>query len=178
MEYPLFIPPAPLFEKSHFDWTLKEARAYLEWFLGQVEPRTAALLQYLDERDDSDRAALLDRVGKKVAAVVMREPFNAPAGGRPHLTNSGYALGADAGLLLARSLLQSSPAVRWEILRKPKREMSFHLPVLVGMGPIHLDPIAGSIAEFHGILRGERGADFLARAYSFWRTRAEGRSTT
>ena len=175
MEYPLFLPPAPLYEKSHFDWTLREARAYFDWFVAQVEPRRQALLEYLEERDDGDAAALLARVGSRVAALVAREPFSVPSERGRELTNAGYALAADAGLLLARSLLSKNPRVRWEIVRKPKRDMSFHLPVLVGMGPVYLDPIGGTVAEVQAILRGDRGPDFLADAYSFWVARAEGR---
>ena len=166
MEYPLFTPPAPLFEKSHFEWTLKEARAYFDWFLQQLEPRTGFLLQYLDEQDQSNAPALLSGVGEKVAALVRQEPFSTPAGARRELTNRGYALAADTGLLLARSVLRDNPAARWEILRKPKREMSFHLPVLVGVGPVHVDPIGATVANFHAMLRGEKGPSFLPNGYA------------
>jgi hypothetical protein len=176
MDYPLFQPPPPFFEKSHFDWTQKEARAYFDWFLAQVEPRTRTLLGYLDERDDADAPVLLGRIGQKVAALVPHEPFSTPAGAGRDLTNRGYALGADSGLLLARCILRDHPGVRWEILRKPKREMSFHLPVLVGCGPVHVDPIGATIANLHGVLRGEVGPSFLAGGYALCALRATARA--
>ncbi len=175
MDYPLFTPPPALYEKSHFDWTLKEARAYFDWFLGQVEPRTHALRSLLHEMDQEDASELLGRVGGKIVALVHEEPFSVAGQGSRDLTNSGYALGADAGLLLARPLLRKHPGVRWEIVHKPKRDMAFHLPVLVGMGPVYLDPIGGVIAELHGILSGLRGPSFLKDAYDFWNERAKGR---
>jgi hypothetical protein len=134
MEYPLFVPPPPLFEKSHFDWTPTEARAYFEWFLAQVEPRSRALLALIGEEDDGDPAVFLPHVGSKLAVLVRREPFSAATEKGLELTNAGYALAADAGLLFARALVRHYPNVRWDIVRKPKRDMAFRLPVLVGPG--------------------------------------------
>lgn len=167
-DYPLFIPPPPLYEKSHFDWTLAEARAYQAWMLGQLSPRTEALWALLGEDQADPPAAWTERVGRELARLVVQAPFS--EGGR--LTNQGYALGADAGLLIARALLANHPAVRWEIVRKPKRDMSFHLPVLVGMGPVYLDPIGGTISELNGVLEGLRGPSFLGDLYRFWSARA------
>jgi len=79
----------------------------------------------------------------------------------PELTNAGYSLAADAGLLFARALLRHHPGVRWDIVRKPKRDMAFQLPVLVGLGPVYLDAVGGSIADFQATLRGERGPRLL-----------------
>jgi len=105
-DYPLFIPPPPLYEKSHFDWTLAEARAYQAWMLGQLSPRTEALWALLGEDQADPPAAWTERVGRELARLVVQAPFS--EGGR--LTNQGYALGADAGLLIARALLANHPA--------------------------------------------------------------------
>lgn len=173
MEYPLFIPPAPLFEKSHFDWTPSEARAYFEWFVAQVDPRTRALLERVGEADDDDPVVVLPRVGKKLAALVRQEPFSVATEKGPELTNAGHAVAADAGLLLARALLRAHPNVRWEIVRKPKRDMAFQLPVLVGLGPVYLDAVGGSIADFQATLRGEAEPRVLVEGFPFWSARAQ-----
>jgi hypothetical protein len=89
--------------------------------LAQVEPRTRTLLGYLDERDDADAAALLGRVGQKVAALVPHEPFSTTEEAGRDLTNRGYALGADTGLLLARRVLRDHPGVHWEIKANPRQ---------------------------------------------------------
>ena len=52
----------------------------------------------------------------------------------PKLTNVGYAVAADMGLLVAKLLLEACrPKVEWMLVTKPKRDSSYHLPVLTGI---------------------------------------------
>jgi hypothetical protein len=152
---------------------MSEAHAYFEWFVAQVEPRSLALLERVGEAADGSPAVVLPRVGAKLATLVRQAPFSVAMQNGPELTNAGYALAADAALLLARALMRDHPNVKWEIVRKPKRDMAFRLPVLVGPGPVYLDVVGGSIADFQATLRAEGGPRVLVEGFPFWSARAE-----
>jgi hypothetical protein len=169
IEYPLFIPPNHLVSKGRAHWNAKEATEYKEWLLGVLDERVAELENRLEEPCGASPADHLMALGRKAVLLLMDAPFSedAPAGRR--LTNLGYALAADMGLLVAKYLLQAFPnRLRWEIIRKPKSEISYNLPVLEGFSFNYLEPVGGSTAEAFAILRGQRGADTWKRIYEFW----------
>ena len=174
--YPLFIPPDSLTEKPRTDWSKKEAERYKEWLLNSADDRVGKLLEYfaIDPREHEPINLLL-RLGELVTAALCDEPFSkVGAEGQPWLTNAGYALAADMGLLTARLLItETEGRVRWEVLRKPKSDMSYNLPVLTGFGKVTFDPIGSSVAEAQGVLGGRRGADAWARILEFWKALAD-----
>jgi hypothetical protein len=91
--------------------------------------------------------------------------------GAPKLTNQGYALAADIGLLIARFLFEEVGAsIRWEILRKPRTDISFNLPVITGFYT-HFGPVGGMIAESYGILRGNKSGKILRQTFEFWKNK-------
>jgi hypothetical protein len=45
-QYPLFIPPAPLGEKTNREWSLAEAKAYFDWQLSVIDEHIRGLLDY------------------------------------------------------------------------------------------------------------------------------------
>lgn len=168
-EYPLFIPPDHLTSKGRENWNAKEATEYREWLLEVLDERVEELAKGLEEPPGASPSDHLMALGEKAAALLETAPFSeeGPTGRR--LTNTGYALAADMGLLVAKYLLQELPeTLRWETIRKPKSELSYNLPVLEGFSFNYLDPVGGSTAEASAILRGERRADTWKRMYEFW----------
>jgi len=166
--YRLFIPPIRLAEKTPRDWTKREADAYMRWVIESVEERVAALLSYLGEQCGDDAEDLLLRVGNKVEVLLHDDQFATEGDTGFQLTNQGYALAADVGLLVAKLLLRDTgSALKWSVVRKPKSDMSYNLPVLIGFGERdYLEPVGVSVAYSHAILRGDRSSDVWAKLYS------------
>jgi hypothetical protein len=113
---------------------------------------------------------LLLELGRQVASILVQDEFSHTTGEGPRrLTNAGYALAADMGLLTAE-LLQDKCAggsLEWKVMRRPKSDASFNFPVLVGRGKLTLDPIRVSCSEAAGILEGERRGDAWAKILDY-----------
>lgn len=168
--YPLFVPPEHLAAKPHRQWTKKEATEYFNWLTKSQSVRVASLLCYLGlEERRRDRDLLLE-AGRQLAARVGFHPFSFETdNGSRALTNEGYAIAGDMGLLLAEVLIDAvGGAVAWELLRTPKSDMSYNTPVLTGFGKMHLDPVGGSIGEARGILMGVRGPGAWVKTFDAW----------
>jgi hypothetical protein len=151
-DYPLFIPPGRLGEVTPSEWSRSEVSDYAVWLQSVMTARIRGLLGYFGAVEDSTPGSLLDALGASVAAALLREPFSEDR----RLTNRGYALAADMGLLLAAALLDLHPTLRWDVVRKPKSDVSYNLPVLVGFGAAQFDPIQISTTQAFGILRGSK----------------------
>lgn len=53
MNYPLFIPPEKFFGTKNYEWSLKEAKEYFNWFLSIKEKRLENYIKFLSiERND------------------------------------------------------------------------------------------------------------------------------
>ena len=173
--YPKFVPPDAVASRSHRDWSRKEAEIYSDWLMGAASERVNGLLAFLGMSNGSASGRdLLLEAGTLVARKLMQDDFSeAQPDGARRLSDAGYALAADMGLLTARLLQEATmDSVRWEILRKPKSDASYNLPVLTGFGSLILDPVGGSVAEATGILIGRRGPDAWARILDFWKGKA------
>ena len=173
-EYPLFAPPAHLSAKGRKNWTAREAKEYRDWLLGVFDDRIKSLITRLGVPFGDTPTEHLLSVGERAKTLLLGAPFSEESPGGRKLTNLGYALAADLGLLVAKYLLdRAGDVLRWEIIRKPKSELSYNLPVLEGFGFNYLDPIGGSTAEASAVLRGQRGADAWQRIYEFWLKKAQ-----
>ena len=168
--YSLFLPPEILAEKPVKKWSKKEAGLYFEWFLKSLDKRISHLLLFLDESPEKPATDLLKDVGNKLEELLVREEFSHDTPEGKRLTSAGYALAADAGMLVAKCLLSvGENKVFWEILGKPKSQQSFNLPVLKGFASnVELDPIAASIAQASGVLRGTEKKDRWFKIYDVW----------
>lgn len=171
-EYPLFLPPPELASRTPREWTRAEAEANLEWLKANLDARVGKLLDYLGEGDLGLTADALAHLGSRIAEELHNAQFSTESHDHVDLTNRGYALAADSGLLVAKMLIRDcNGLVQWDIVWAPKDDMSFQRPVLTGFGRLHLDPIAGSIGEAFGVLRGKRAGDAWAKIYQFWRSK-------
>jgi len=104
----------------------------------------------------------------------MDSPFSIETATGRALNNTGFALAADMGLIVAHYLLEDSPTnLRWKIVHRPKSDMSYRLPVLDVKNYNHFDPIGGSIAEAQGILRGDVDFEIWSQMYTHWLEKAK-----
>lgn len=174
--YSLFIPPDELSGSTPREWSAKQADAYLRWLTGVIDERTTALLKYLGESLPGSLAEvepLLERVGTKAVELLRQPDFSVMGEPYAELTNRGFAFAADLGLLVARLLFAyGNGTEQWAVLRRPKRDLFYNHPVITGLRAIPLEPVAGSIAEARGLLRGVRGADAWRKIFSYWHTSA------
>lgn len=170
--YPLFVPPKGLAERTPREWSAQQADEYLHWLTQVLEKRTDHLLAFFGEPASGHPEDLLERLGRKAADMLRRPEFSEQTAGRPKLTDRGYALAADMGLLVARLLLSAgNGSEQWAVLRRPKTDASYNRPVLTGFGATPLEPIGGSIAEAYAVLRGTRESDAWRQIYSHWAKR-------
>jgi hypothetical protein len=178
--YPPFDAPRPSTGTDPKHWTKAHARIYFDWIVDHVESRSARLLAWLGVDDRPDHASVLREAGavaverlrssrfsgpgKPIPVVLRGHQFDYDAG--PALSDEGEALASDLGLLVARYLLADcGTTVRFEIGGRPRSWIWHNLPVLTGDGINSFDPVGVSLANAHGVLRGERDDTIWARIY-------------
>jgi len=110
-------------------------------------------------------SSLLESLGENVAEALIQEPFSEDG----RLTNQGHALAADMGLLLAILLKRENPELRWEIIRKPKSDVDYNEPVLVGFSDgIPRNPIRISTLAAFGIVGRDRDGTAWRQIFDIW----------
>lgn len=198
--YPLFIFPVELAEKTPKEWSVQEAKSFFNWLLSVHPQRIDGLLQFFNETLTDSPEGDLVKLGEHVAQVIQtpefsRQPSDIPervfdfsppvsretiseyfrylSSRDPQLTNAGYALAVDMGLLVAQFLLDTcGDRVKWSIVRRPKSDVSYHLPVLVGFGKLKFDPILISTSQTYGLLHGDRGPTAWRKVFTIWKDMA------
>jgi hypothetical protein len=174
-EYTLFVPPNEVALKSAKDWTVREAERYFSWLVGSMDARVEKFLTYFGEEEGEQSDSLLLHSGTKLEHELLAGQHYVESIDGRRLSSSGYAMAADAGLLLARCLLRDSRgALHWRILERPRSAQSFNLPVLVGFSSrVEFDPVAASIAQATGVIRGTDRKDRWLRLYQYWSAQAQ-----
>lgn len=170
-EYPLFTPPGSLAEAPPSAWSRAQAEQYFKWLLDNCDNRINSLLGYLKlNRRASTSRELIESVERCAIELLGGRPFTVLG----QLTAQGYALAADIGLLIADRLLSDSRGrITWHLLKSPKSDRSYNLPVLVGFSRrLHLDPIAGAVGDAQWIARGNKKQHPWLETYNHWLTQA------
>lgn len=167
-DYPLFIPPREVHSKKPREWTPDEAKLYFDWLMSVKDDRVEYLITVFDEAFTGDIEADLIRLGQKVYNSLHEEPFSSEELTGRSITNRGLALAADMSLLVSKLIIQKQPEISWNIVKKPKSDISFHLPALFGFPKLgHIETMAGSIANAKAILRGEEESDVWWRMFKY-----------
>jgi len=168
MDYPHFVPPGDLATIDPRDWTLAQAQVYRDWLAESLDRRVDALLAFagVSGRSPSERLGSMGRwIGQQMATDTFTELVN----GARRLNDRGFALAADAGLAVARELINHHPGIRWQILTLPQTDTAYHLPVLTGFRKdLHMDPIGGSIAEAYELIGGDVDDTVWLETYERW----------
>lgn len=146
--YPAFDAPPHLTVKSPKEWSAREAREYFSWLTQNAERRASIPLSFFSLDASADPEVLLHAVQDRLEESMKHGRFLSGSLEGSALSPEGHSVAADIGLLIACLLIRDSNSrIHWEILRRPRSERSFNLPVLQGCGEMHLDPIVGSISE-------------------------------
>ncbi|MBK8909914.1 MAG: hypothetical protein IPM61_01155 [Chlorobi bacterium] len=150
--YPIILTPLEFAEKDHKDWSKKEAKQNLLWFLSIFPERLEVLSNFLDVDIDfrRDNVELLDEIVGKSMEIFRDERFhtdnkneedfsvevhkdgkytiiNHP---RIELTTYGASLAVDIGIVFAHMLMKVQPELEWGVGVGGKRALSYNLPVL------------------------------------------------
>lgn len=172
ISYPLFVPPSGLSAAVPKEWSATQADEYMRWLTSVLEPRSDAILARVGEslpQQADDVEQLLLRVGAKAQEMLRQPDFSESTPHGHKLTDRGFALAADLGLLVARLLLKfGNGSEQWTVLRRPKTDAFYNHPVITGLRSVPLEPVGGSIAEAHAVLRGARSADAWQKIFSYW----------
>lgn len=158
--YSLFVPPASVNSKKPSEWSYDEAKVYFNWMMEIKEERINYFLSFLNETRTSDPEEDLRRIGQKTYFKLLSEPFSVNEEGKKVLTNVGLALAADVSLLLAECILEKHPELKWGIVRRPKKDLSFHLPALMPYPKYgHLELMRTSIVNARNMIVGKETSD-------------------
>lgn len=159
-QYPMFIPPSELWQKDRTTWSKQEADRYFAWLMSCKDQRVLSMLAFLGGSEAGDSIPHLLAVGRAALPHLRDEKFATSDGGVGYLTDAGYALAADLGLLLADRLIRKGgDRIKWKTLRGGKKHISYNMPVLTGFGPGEpstVDPILASIGLSSGVVSGRR----------------------
>lgn len=164
LPYPLLVPPDDLGETTPPYWSRSQANAYAEWLRSRVPVRTREMVRYFGMDEEAPATSLLQPLGELVADALAHVPFS--ENGR--LTNQGHALAADMGLLLASALLDEHPDLVWSVVRKPKSDVSYNQPVLIGFGVVPFDPLQISTTQAFAVLRGTKDGGAWRQVFKYW----------
>lgn len=166
--YPFFSPPEHLAGKDSSQWSLQEAREYKDWVLRVLNERVDFLLRYIQAPRTIDKVLYLQHVGLKVEKLLLTDDFSERSEEGRELSNRGYALAADMGLLVAQYLFEEHPnALKWKVVRGAKRDISYNSPGIYSFAtPMkYLDPIFVSINIAHAIVGGFGDANDWAKLF-------------
>jgi len=153
MSYPLFIPPEKFFSTKNFDWSLKEAKEYFNWFVSVKDIRSKYYLEYLFIHKDKIDFNILCN---KIHDTLFNDEFSfSTKDSVLDLTNAGYAFAADTSIVLSDYIIDKYEGkVYWNIVKKPKSDISFHLPALFGFKKLpHIELMKASIGHAKYILK-------------------------
>lgn len=146
------MPPDRLAEKGILNWTKKEALEYFDWFMSVKDRRLQFFLSFFDITYSRDPDILFSQSFSKwvyhlfnnnpVLTVVKKK--SAPSDSSPdlkyimeseparqELTDIGYTIAADGGILYAACIIDNRPDKVWDIAMKGgKRYINYHKVVV------------------------------------------------
>lgn len=137
----------PGFETWEADFTPASLDRLGEWFASQVETR----LRTEDEiREIRDRSSF---------------PIEIPA---EELTNRAFSFAMDTGMYLSQVFLKNCPTVRWDQQFGNKKNVDYGQPILIGFGPVSLNPVRLLVTLAYGIVSNKRSGNGLRELYDIW----------
>jgi hypothetical protein len=141
---------SPGFETWQPDQTPASLDALGEWFAVQAETR---------QRTPDERQEITSR---------SSYPIEVP---NEELTNRTFSLAMDIGMYLAQVLLKNFPSLRWEQPLGDKKFADYGQPVLVGFGPVPLNPVRIAVTLAYGLVSKKQSGKRLREVYDYWSKR-------
>ena len=179
-DYELFTPPYPLDFRNMSD---KEACEYFEWFIQEIPKRLKELerVSYVSLDFSENSISLLGSWFGKFVETRPRtyeeleiEYQKSPSWlhqyiGRTILTEETLSLCIDIAIYFGEVLRRRHPRLRWDFVKKPKRDAHLHQPVIVPFPHnMHLNPVPFLVNVAGGVFQGEEPATELRRLLAVW----------
>lgn len=137
----------PGFEAWVADFTPASLDQLGEWFTTQVETR----LRTKDELEE-----IRDR-----SFISIDIPTE-------ELTNRTFSLAMDVGMYLSQVFLKTHPTLQWEQQTGNKKYADYGQPVLVGFGPVPLNPVRLLVTLAYGVANKKKTGKRLRELYEIW----------
>lgn len=137
----------PGFDTWRADFTPASLGRLGEWFAEQVETRP---------RTDDETREIRGR-----SSISMEIP-------EEELTNRTFSLAIDIGMYFSQVFLKNYPVLRWEQQFGNKRDADYGQPVLVGFGPVPLNPVRLLVTVAYGVVGGRKSGKSLRELYDIW----------
>jgi len=187
--YTVIRPPFPLvFRERH----VEELKEYNEWFHAIMPERIAMLakavkrVRKFKSWKPDETVSSLDTLGAWFEGQVETRPHT-PAeleeldrmfpGGYEKwgvddwtLTNRTFSLAIDIGMYFGRVFLKNVSSTWWTQVLKDRRNADFGQPVIMGLGPVPLNPIDVATVTAYRIAKGQSAQ--LRELYEIWLKKA------
>lgn len=186
-QYPIFWPgDLPFFVSERSTWTKAQTEEWAAWLQRVVVPRTDFLLRFFSVDPALPSRERFAETVARAAALCASDPEAISAAPRertiqlrghvetidvgPQPSGFALAIGIDLGLLAARSLQADYPeTLSWEIIWKPKNDVSFRNPVLRSTtSSDKLDPLLIGQTLAAKLANGKIDREGAARQYPVW----------
>lgn len=144
------------FSTNNSDWSLKDAKEYFNWFMSVKDERSARYLNYLSIQGEK---LDFDVLGKKIYETLYDDEVSFRDDvGVFRLTNAGYAFAADTSIVLSDYIIKKyNGKVYWDIVKKPKSDIAYHLPALFGFNKLpYIELMGASVSHAKSILKKEQ----------------------
>ena len=184
MSYETIQPPFTLeFTKMSKD----ELRNYDKWFRSQMPVRIGQLAAAVRETpgfiawEPDFTPESLGRLGEWLSKEVetrprteaeIRElareslhPIDIP---KETLTNRSYSLAVDTAMYFSEVLLRENPSLKWKQALDDKRNANYGQPVLVGRGPVPLNPVRIAVTLAFGFADRSASVARLRELHGIW----------
>jgi hypothetical protein len=145
----------PGFDEWQADGSVGSISRLADWFVRQVEkrPRTPDEVEQIKE--------------------ASRFPFPVPGW---DLSTRTFSLAMDVGIYFAVALKKKYPHLYWDQSKRSKGDIDYGYAVLVGFGPMSLNPVQIIVSTAYGIASGKRGANRIEDLFSYWSGLADAHS--
>ena len=189
MAYRIIAPP---FTLRFREMSRRELSEYRQWFLRMIPSRIEELASAVtgsagfEAWQPDETPTSLDLLGDWFAKMVSKRPrtrkeLQGIASRSPYpievseeeLTDQSFSFAMDIGMYLARVLLRAHPSLRWEQPLDDKRFADYGQPVLVGFGPVPLNPIRIGVTLAYGLASGRQTGERLRELHDYWAARAQ-----
>jgi hypothetical protein len=165
----------------------QELQDYFRWFFDVLPQRTRELAEVVRQTQGFETwqpdqtAASLDALGEWFAAqaearqrtpderqeITIRStfPIEVP---NEELTNYTFSLAMDIGMYFAQVLLKNFSSLRWDQPLDDKKFADYGQPVLVGFGPVPLNPVRIAITFAYGLVSKKQSGKRLREIFDYW----------
>lgn len=83
------------------------------------------------------------------------------------LTNRSFSLAIDVGIYLVRTLERAHPQLAWKQFLDDKKFADYGQPVVIGFGPVPLNPVRIAVTLAYGIAAGKQSGKRLRELFSY-----------